>query len=306
MHVKALRPIFFINYIIYYIMAKKNKETKVEEPTVEETVVMEESITMEEPMVETPKVKKEVKPKPKKDTWEIKDRVYFLNGSKKPLTYIIKSANIHWFDEEKGYERELKYCSNQRTCFVDEMKGDQRLEHIIFRGGALHVPRSKTVLQKLLSLYHPHKDKLYREWKPIVQASNEIDRLQLEIDALNAAQDVDIDIAEAVLRVEIGSKVSDLSSKEIKRDLLLYAKKNPGLFLELVEDDNVMLRNFGIKATELGMLRLSKDQRTFHWGESDRKLMTIPFDEHPYSALAAWFKTDEGMDVYRNIEKRLN
>ena len=125
-------------------------------------------------------------------------------------------------------------------------------------------------------------------------------------DVTDIDTDVDIDIAEAVLRVEIGSKVSDLSSKEIKRDLLLYAKKNPGLFLELVEDDNVMLRNFGIKATELGMLRLSKDQRTFHWGESDRKLMTIPFDEHPYSALAAWFKTDEGMDVYRNIEKRLN
>ena len=28
-------------------------------------------------------------------------------------------------------------------------------------------------------------------------------------------------------------------------------------------------------------------------------------DEHPYSALAAWFKTDEGMAAYQNIEKRL-
>ena len=279
-------------------MAKKNKET-IEEPIVEETVIMEE------PVVEAPKVK-EVKPKPKKDEWEIKDRTYFLRGGKKPLTYIMKSADIHWFDEDKGYERELKYCSNQRTCFVDEMKGDQRLEHIVFRAGVLMVPRTKTVLQKFLSLYHPHKDKLYIEWQPRKIAANEIDKLELEIEALNAAQEIDIDMAEAVMRVEVGSKVSDMSSKELKRDLLLYAKRNPKLFLELVRDDNVMLRNFGIKATEMGILRLSKDQRSFHWASSDRKLMTIPFDEHPYSALAAWFKTDEGMDVYKNIEKRIN
>ena len=112
-------------------------------------------------------------------------------------------------------------------------------------------------------------------------------------------------MAEAVMRVELGSKVSEMSSKELKRDLLVYAKKNPELFLELVADENVMLRNFGIKAVEAGLLRLSSDRRNFLWASNDRKLMTIPFEEHPYSALAQWFKTDEGMEIYSNIEKRL-
>ena len=261
------------------------------------------SPVMEQPKVETPIVEKA---KPKKDTWEIKDRQYFLRKGNKPLSYTIKSANIYWFDEEKQYERELKYCSNQKTCFVDEMKGDQRLEQIIFRAGLLQVPREKVVLQKLLSLYHPHKNKLYYEWKPEVEAVGEVETLEMEIEALNAAQSLDIDMAEAVMRVEIGSKVSEMSSKELKRDLLLYAKKNPALFLELVNDENVVLRNFGIKATEMKIIKLSSDQRTFSWGSNDRKLMNVPFDEHPYSALAAWFKTDEGMEVYSNIEKRLN
>ena len=277
-------------------MAKK-KETKKEIVTEEVTQVVEQPKTV---------VKEKPLPTQKKDTWEIKDRTYFLKGGKKPLSYTIKSTGIHWFDEEKGYERELKYCSNQRTCFVDEMKGDQRLEHIVFRSGVLLVPREKTILQKLLSLYHPHKNKIFREFKPEVQAVNEIDWLELEIEALNTAQSLDIDMAEAVMRVELGSKVSEMSSKELKRDLLLYAKRNPVLFLELVNDDNVQLRNFGIKATEMGILKLSSDQRTFSWGSNDRKLMNVPFDEHPYSALAAWFKTDEGMEIYSNIEKRLN
>ena len=86
----------------------------------------------------------------------------------------------------------------------------------------------------------------------------------------------------------------------------MFAKKNPKLFLDLVNDENVILRNFGIKSVEEGIIKLSQDQRTFTWGSNDRKLMTVPFDEHPYSALAQWFKTDEGMEIYSNIEKRLN
>ena len=58
------------------------------------------------------------------------------------------------------------------------------------------------------------------------------------------------------------------------------------------------------KATETGILKLSGDQRTFIWASTGRKLMNVPFEEHPYSALAAWFKTDEGMEVYKSIEKR--
>jgi hypothetical protein len=219
---------------------------------------------------------------------------------------MIRSSNIYYFDEEKGYERELKYCQNQTTPFVDEMKGDQRLEHIIFRNGSLFVEKQKTTLQKLLSLYHPHNGKLFYEYQPAKEAAEEIEVLELEADAIVIARDMDIEMAEAIMRVEKGSEVSKMSSKELKRDLLVFARNNPALFLELAADDNVQLRNFGIKAVELGIIKLSSDQRNFLWGSNDRKIMTVPFDEHPYTALAHWFKTDEGMEIYANIEKRLN
>jgi hypothetical protein len=255
-------------------------------------------------MAKKQETKKEVVEQPK-NTWEIKDRTYFLKGGKKPLTYIIKSANIHYFDEELGYERELKYTSNQKTPFVDEMIGDQRLEHIVFRSGVLLVPRNKTVLQKLLSLYHPHKDRLYREFEPVKQAETQLDWLEFEVAAMNAANNLDINMMEAVMRVELGNSVSKMSSQELKRDLLLFAKKSPKLFLELVTDENIELRNMGIKACEAHIIEMSQDQRTFMWKSTGRKLMTVPFDENPYNALAAWFKTDEGVEIYSQIEKRL-
>ena len=274
-------------------MAKKTKKTEVE-PTPQ---------VVEQPKVETKVVEK---PQPKKDKWEIKDRVYYLISNRKPLAHIMKVNGLYWFDEEKGYERELMYCENQKTCFSDEMKGEKRLAHVIFRNGALFVPREKTVLQKLLSLYHPFKDQTYYEHMPSKIAESEVDYIEMEIQALNIAKDMEIDLVEAIMRTEIGSEVSKMSSKELKRDLLMFAKKNAKLFLDLASDENVYLRNMGIKATEEGIISLSSDQRTFTWTANGRKLMNVPYSEHPYSALAAWFKTDEGMEVYSNIEKRLN
>ena len=284
-------------------MAKKQNKASYQEDTGSEQiekVVVEETQTVEKTKRQEPSYKKA------EDGWEIKNRTYFLRNGKKPLSYMLRSANIYYFDEQKGFERELKYCQNQRTCFVDEMKGDQRLEHVIFRGGTLLVEKEKVTLQKLLSLYHPHKDIVYSEHKPKVIAENQMETLEMEVDALMAARNVDIETAEAVMRIEYGSKVSSMSSSELKRDLLIYAKQNPLLFLELVNDENVKLRNFGIKATEANILRLSHDQRHFSWASNNRKLFTVPFEEHPYNALAAWFKTDEGMEIYANIEKRLN
>jgi len=246
------------------------------------------------------KVAKAASPK-----WEVKDRRYFLKDGRSPLSYIMKSKGLFYFDEELGYEREVAYAENQNTPFVDEFKGQVRLSHIIFRDGELAVPKNKVALQRFLSIYHPEKDTTYEEWNPIKEANEDLVDIEMEINALNAAKDLDIDHAEAILRVEVGSEVASMSSKEIKRDILIMAKNNPGLFLELVADDNVELRNFGIKAVEANIISLSSDNRNFLWASNNRKIMTVPYDEHPYSALAAFFKTDEGLEIYKNIEKRL-
>jgi hypothetical protein len=190
------------------------------------------------------------------------------------------------------------------TPFRDEQSGEATLGHISFKNGHLHVPKEHQALQKLLSLYHPYKNTRYAELDTVMEAVDELEIIELEIQELNAATSIDIDMAEAIMRVESGSAVSKMSSKELKRDLLLFAKRNPKLFLELVNDDNVQLRNFAIKATEANIIKLSQDQRYFTWATNGKKLMTIPFDENPYSAMAAYFKTDEGVEVFKSIEKK--
>jgi len=241
--------------------------------------------------------------------WEFKDRNYYLLGNKSPLTYTIPTRHsrrypLVWFDENKGYERELRYATNQHSIFVDEQQGQVTLRHVIFDNGHLMVPKEKRNLQEFLE-HHPHNGVVFKEFDPIVQAEDEFENLELEVAAMNIAYDMDIEQAEAILRVEQGSGVSKLSSKELRRDLLLFAKRNARLFINLSEDENVILRNFGINAVEANIISLSQNQKVFSWASNGRKLMNVPFDEHPYTALASWFKTDEGLEVYKSIEKKL-
>ena len=247
---------------------------------------------------------------PTKPTWEIKDRLYTLKGNQSPLVYSMNTRHtpkkpLLYFDPIQNEQKELRYATNMRSPFVEEQKGTATLGRIVFRNGMLRVPKENQVLQKLLSLYYPHRDKLYEEYNPVQESVDELQWINMEIDALLLAKELDITQAEGILRVEYGNEVDNLSSSELKRDLLIFAKRKPLLFIELANDDSVELRNVGIKATQNGIIQLSQDQRTFTFGESKRKLMTVPFDEHPYSALAAFFKTDDGMEVYKNIIKRL-
>ena len=279
-------------------MSKKQVSANTEAP---KNIAVEQEVAS----APAPKIQKPAKP-----SWEFKVRTYFLIGRKQPIISTLpgkhtEKRSLLWFDPELGYQRELRYATNQKSPFVDEQEGPATLEHIVFRNGTITVPAQKQNLQKLLSLYHPLKGVMYEEFDAVQVAEWDISDIEMEIDALNLARELDIDMLEAIIRVDQGSAVKNMTSKEIKRDALIYAKRNPALFLQLAGDENVQLRNVGVRSVEQGFISLSQDQRTFTWTSTKRKLMTVPFDENPYSALAAWFKTDEGVEVFRSVSKRL-
>ena len=241
---------------------------------------------------------------------EYKDKLYELTGRHQPILNKIPSRHtrknpLMWFDKEKGYNRELRYATNQKSPFVDEQIGPATLGHIAFRNGKLFVEGKQQNLIKFLER-HPLNGKLFKEHDKVEIAEDQLDFLEFQVDSMKYAKDMEIEQAEAILRVEIGSEVSKMTTKEIRRDLIIMAQRSPKMFLDLVQDDNIMLRNIGIKATEAKILELTQDQRTFKWASNGRKLFEVPHEEHPYSALAAWFKTDEGMAAFATIEKRLN
>jgi hypothetical protein len=238
--------------------------------------------------------------------WELKDRTYLLSGGMSPLTYKIRSVGMLWFDEDKKINRELRYAPNQKSLFVDEQDDRVQIEHVIFENGALYVPRTNVVLQQLLSNYHPEAGKVWEEIDELQEAVDDIDQIELELEALKLVQELEIEHLEAILRTELGSEVTTMSSKEIKRDCYLFAKNNPNLFTEIANDEDIKLRNLANRSVENGVVNLTDDNTTFKWSKTGKKILTVPFDEHPYTAFARFLKTDDGINVMKAIEKKLS
>jgi hypothetical protein len=98
-----------------------------------------------------------------------------------------------------------------------------------------------------------------------------------------------------------------MTSNEIRRDIMIYAKSNPEDFLEMLEDSDLHLRNKSAKFIEAGLLQFRNNRRDvfFNLPNNKKKIMSVPMGEDPLSALSAFFKTDEGIEIEQSLEKLL-
>ena len=74
----------------------------------------------------------------------------------------------------------------------------------------------------------------------------------------------------------------------------------------LTKDENINLRNIAVRAAEMGVIFIDDDGRTVRWNDAKKeKIITIPYGENVYSALAVYFKTDEGLDTLQAINNSI-
>ena len=167
------------------------------------------------------------------------DKVYKLkNGN--PLSYTLASRNhprfpLMWFDEKNNQNRALRYSINQKSPFEDEQDGNAIIEPIIFEDGFLRVPRTNPVLQQFLH-YHPLNGNIFMEVDKEKDASTEVEDLIIEVDALVEARQLTLDQIETLTRVLFGKDPSTVSTAELRRDILVYAKTDPKGFLNVLND----------------------------------------------------------------------
>lgn len=241
--------------------------------------------------------------------WEVKDRIYVLTEGKTPVNYILRSRHhlnkpLQYFDGT--ISRSLRYASNQTSVFEDEQIGDVTLPAIIFQDGKLIVPKEQVLLQQFLSIYHPDKGSEYIEFDPNRQAEAEIADVEHKLAAQNLVMEMDIEDLEAIARVVLDGNVSGMTSKEIRRDMLLKASQDPKEVISLSEDENIKLRNIAVRAVEMGIIFIKDDNRTVCWNNKTKdKIVTVPYGENVYQALGAFFKTDDGLDVLQGITNKL-
>jgi len=122
----------------------------------------------------------------------------------------------------------------------------------------------------------------------------------------NVAMGLDISTREAIGRIVLGARVDRLSSEELKRDILMYARNNPEEFLQMTNDPELRLQNIAAKALQDNLFVLKNNRRDIYFNLPDnkKKLMGIPFGDDPIKLLTAYLQSDDGIELYKVIEKR--
>jgi hypothetical protein len=243
-------------------------------------------------------------------TITIADKVYKLKVGN-PLSYTLASRNhprfpLMWFDEKNNQNRALRYSVNQKSPFEDEQDGNAIIEPIIFEDGFLRVPRTNPVLQQFLH-YHPLNGNIFIEVDKEKDASAEVEDLNTEVDALVEARQLTLDQIETLTRVLFGKDPSTVSTAELKRDILVYAKTNPREFLNVLNDPEL---KFQAKVrlffeNKLLILRNSEKEVWFNTITNKKKMLSVPFGEDPYGMVAHYLQSDEGLDSLKMLESSL-
>jgi hypothetical protein len=238
------------------------------------------------------------------------DRIYkLLKGS--PLSYVLPSRNnprfpLMWYDEKNNINRALRYATNQKSPFEDEQDNNIILEPIVFEDGMLSVPKTNPILQVFLH-YHPMNGTVFAEVNKEKDASKEVELLNIEVDALMEARQLTIEQIEMVTRVIFGKDPSTISTAELRRDILIFAKSNPEDFLNIINDPELKFQAKVRSFFESGLLVAKNNNKEvwFSTPTNKKKMMSVPFGDNPYEAAASYLQSDDGLDSLKMLESTL-
>jgi hypothetical protein len=243
---------------------------------------------------------------------EPKDRTYVLRGDKSPLSYFIASKDtprkrlLH-FDEESNTNKPLRYARNSNSPFQEDQDANVILEPIVFEDGTLVVSKTNPVLQEFLH-YHPLNGIVFSEVDEKKEAGDEVEDMNVEIDALIAARELSIDQIETLTRVMFGKDPSVIPTEILKRDILVYAKTEPREFLNILNDPELQYQAKVRLFFENRLLALRNNDREvwFNTSTNKKKMLSIPFGEDPYEMTAHFLQSDEGLDALKMLEAILS
>jgi hypothetical protein len=243
---------------------------------------------------------------------KLTEKIYVLKNGKSPLTFVLQSRHsrrspLLWFDEEKGVNRTLRYARNQRSPFEDEQDDNAIVEPIMFENGVLKVSKTDTVLHKFLEL-HPKNGSVFEEFIAERDAEKEIEEMNYEVDALIAAREMSIDKCEEILRELIGSRVENMTSKEVRRDILVFARNNPYDLLTMAGDPDVQMKNNIAQFFDMNIIQFRNKNKDvyFNLPNNKKRMLTVPEGEDGMDAVKLFFETEEGEPIYNKLCRELD
>lgn len=221
------------------------------------------------------------------------------------IAFMIQQRGITVYDKETDTVRQMRYCPNENSIWVDEQSENAKKEAVIFRNGSLVVPKEKPNLRKFLE-HHPQNmengGKTFRIVNETKKAEDELEKEFSQVDAVAAVRDKDI---QDLLPVAIYYGLNiDRSTSDIRFDLLKIAKKKPSEFLSAFDSPQVRARSIVRQAADYQIIDLRNDGA--YWFDSNGLIVSVPVGQKAIDVVTRFCLTEKGASVLSSLEERLD
>lgn len=230
--------------------------------------------------------------------------IYKLNRGGGVIT-VIPSSNITVYDEAKNSVREIRYCSNQQSIYVDEQSGRATREPLKFFEGILAVPHTKPNLVKFMES-HPMNTKNGGKLFHLVETEKDNEKsVEEEFLIHDAIMLVREKSAEELVPVgmHFGIKLGE-SISDFKYELLRVAKSNPQKFISSFDDPVVAMKAKLTRAADFGIIKLNESGA--YWADGNALIVATPTGYSSLNTLTQHCLTDKGASTFAKIESELD
>lgn len=220
------------------------------------------------------------------------------------VVFLLPQKGVTIYDNEKDTVREIRYCPNEPSIYVDEQSQNARREAITFRDGRIFVPKDKPNLRLFLEA-HPlnmaNGGKLFKEVNKKMEAEEELKKEFLQNEAIMMVREKNID---ELLPVAIYFNVNiDQPTSEIRFNLLRIAKSKPSEFMQAFDSPQVQVRATVRQAADYQIINVKSNG--VYWFDSNSLIVSVPVGQDSTDVMTRFCLTEKGASVLSSLEERL-
>jgi hypothetical protein len=232
-----------------------------------------------------------------------KDAVYEI-PKRAGIVYMINQTGVTVYDKDSDSVRQIRYCPNENSIFVDEQSPNAKKEAIVFRNGNLMVPKTKPNLKKFLEVHPGNFANGGTIFRIVDNRKNADDELKKEFEVFDSVALVRDKSIDELMPVAMYFNVNtERPANEIKFDLLRIAKNKPKEFIESFDNPSVKTRAIIHKASEYQIIKLRDS--AVNWVDSGGMIVSVPVGQKPMDVMVRFCLTEKGSSVLASIEEQL-
>lgn len=218
--------------------------------------------------------------------------------------FMMHQRNLTVYDKNKDSIRQIRYCPNEQSVYVDEQSESAVRKSVVFNAGRLFVRADQPNLREFMTIHPGNRANGGNDFYMVDKHASAVVDVDKEFATADAIMMIKEKPFEDLLSVaaSLGYNV-DRQAAEIKHDLLMYAKKNPSGFVKMFDNPEVTMKAKIRMAIKYGIIEISNGAA--RWKDSNTMIVSVPAGKDGVNTLLRFLLTDAGAATVEELDRQL-